>query len=64
MKRSLFPIVLSCLAAALSAPAPVALAEDNTLTHAEKAAGWRLLFDGRSFDGWMCDNGKPIAAPI
>jgi hypothetical protein len=24
----------------------------NTLTAEEKAAGWRLLFDGRSLDGW------------
>ena len=26
--------------------------ENNTLTDAEKAAGWQLLFDGKSFDGW------------
>jgi hypothetical protein len=24
----------------------------NTLTEAEKKAGWKLLFDGKSFDGW------------
>src|SRR5215470_4529043 len=24
----------------------------NQLTKAEKAAGWRLLFDGKTFDGW------------
>jgi hypothetical protein len=24
----------------------------NTLTTAEQAAGWRLLFDGKTFDGW------------
>lgn len=24
----------------------------NTLTQAERAAGWRLLFDGRTTDGW------------
>ena len=24
----------------------------NTLTEQEKAAGWKLLFDGKSFDGW------------
>ena len=24
----------------------------NALTDEEKAAGWKLLFDGRSFDGW------------
>jgi len=32
--------------AAQSAPLP------NTLTDSEKAAGWRLLFDGRTTDGW------------
>ena len=25
---------------------------DNELTKAEKAQGWKLLFDGKSFDGW------------
>jgi len=28
------------------------LGAQNTLTAAEKAAGWRLLFDGKTFDGW------------
>lgn len=27
-------------------------AEPNTLTDQEKAAGWKLLFDGKSTDGW------------
>lgn len=27
-------------------------AEQNTLTEAEKKAGWRLLFDGKSLEGW------------
>ena len=27
-------------------------AADNTLTAAEKSAGWKLLFDGTSLDGW------------
>jgi len=26
--------------------------ENNTLTEAEKAAGWQLLFNGTNFDGW------------
>ncbi len=29
-----------------------ALAADNQLTAGERAAGWRLLFDGRSYAGW------------
>lgn len=37
---------LACLAT-LSAPAA-----DNTLTSAEKADGWKLLFDGKTLDGW------------
>jgi hypothetical protein len=45
----LFALVLLALpvqtaAAPTSAP--------NTLTAAEKSAGWQLLFDGRSLDGW------------
>ena len=33
-------------------PAGAAETAPNTLTPAEKAAGWRLLFDGRSLEGW------------
>lgn len=29
-----------------------ATAADNSLTDAEKAAGWKLLFDGKDLDGW------------
>lgn len=41
--RILLPLIL------LIAPA---VAADNTLTSAEKAAGWELLFDGISLEGW------------
>lgn len=38
---------------AASAPAqPAAAGPLNTLTDAEKAAGWELLFNGTNFDGW------------
>ena len=38
--------LVSPLAAQTVAPAP------NQLTDAERAAGWRLLFDGKTFTGW------------
>ena len=39
-------VLLPAVAPALSAQAP------NTLTSAERAAGWRLLFDGKTTAGW------------
>ncbi len=46
----LAPILL----AAAAAPRPVAAQDTapNTLTAAERSAGWRLLFDGTSTAGW------------
>jgi hypothetical protein len=35
-------------------------AEPNTLTDAERAAGWRLLFDGKTTSGWLEVTGKPF----
>jgi hypothetical protein len=32
--------------------ASTAPAADNTLTPAEQAAGWKLLFNGKNLDGW------------
>jgi hypothetical protein len=37
---------------ALLSALPALAQENNTLTDAEKAAGWQLLFDGKTFDGW------------
>ena len=48
------PALLSLCAAAAFLLLP-SRAEDpapNTLSEAERAAGWRLLFDGRTPDGW------------
>jgi hypothetical protein len=35
-------------------------AEPNQLTARERAAGWRLLFDGKTTDGWLEITGKPF----
>jgi len=39
-------------AAPATAPAAGLTAAANTLTEAERAAGWRLLFDGKTTNGW------------
>jgi hypothetical protein len=44
--------LLSLAIATLSLGLITARAADNTLTDAEKAAGWKLLFDGKSLNGW------------
>jgi hypothetical protein len=53
--RPLFALI------ALAGTAVVASAANNQLTSAEKSAGWQLLFDGKSFEGWRGYNKKPIA---
>lgn len=42
-------LMIGLCVAALAGPV---MAADNTLTAAEKAAGWKLLFDGKSMDAW------------
>ena len=37
-------------------------AEPNRLTDAERAAGWRLLFDGATTNGWLEITGKPFSS--
>ena len=41
-----------------------AAAEDNRLTAAETKEGWLLLFDGRTFDGWMTSSQQASLRPI
>ena len=47
----------ACLS--LAACAFTAHAAENELTAAEKKAGWTLLFDGKTLDGWRPYNKKP-----
>ena len=41
-----------------------AFAADNRLTPEEKRAGWLLLFDGQTLNGWMTSEGKPSRKPV
>jgi glucose/arabinose dehydrogenase len=41
-----------CLAFSLLSALPLAAGEPNTLSPAEAKAGWKLLFDGHSTEGW------------
>ena len=55
--RLLTSVSRLCLYAALFLAASLqtvagAVAEPNTLTPDEQSAGWQLLFDGKSLDGW------------
>jgi hypothetical protein len=45
-------MMLTAAALALGATLAAQTAAVNTLSAADKAAGWRLLFDGTSLDGW------------
>ncbi|MBW8885480.1 MAG: DUF1080 domain-containing protein, partial [Planctomycetia bacterium] len=50
------------MALTIAGIARAADAPPNTLTEAEKAAGWKLLFDGKTTDGWR-NYQKPDIAP-
>jgi hypothetical protein len=53
-------LALPALALVLADPAP----PDNALTPGEKAAGWVLLFDGKTLDGWSTPTGVPGKTPV
>lgn len=48
----------------LAALVPLARAEDNQLTPEEKAAGWFLLFDGKSMKDWMTSDWQLGKRPV
>ena len=61
MKKYLIAVfVLFCVSAASDA----ILAAENQLTDQEKKDGWILLFNGRDYAGWRCNNGKKVASEV
>jgi len=60
-----FVVLVPILCSAAGAP-PDDDPNANTLTDAEKAAGWKLLFDGKTTDGWhrYSDKSKPTTQPL
>jgi hypothetical protein len=63
MKTTILTSLASVVACAAFAQGTAADCEGaNTLTPAEKAAGWQLLFDGKSTAGWHGYNAQSIAA--
>ncbi len=40
------------------------VAADNELTGEEREAGWKLLFDGKTLDGWKTSGLKPSKRPV
>ncbi|HKC40945.1 MAG TPA: hypothetical protein VKC15_15500, partial [Gemmatimonadales bacterium] len=54
---ALMVLAVGCKAQSQTVPPPPSTAP-NSLTDAEKAAGWRLLFDGTTTAGWR-NYGKP-----
>jgi Domain of Unknown Function (DUF1080) len=53
--KFLLILATSCAAITASAASP-----DNALSKEDKAAGWKLLFDGKSLNGWGTSTGKPM----
>ena len=49
---ALLALAAGCHSSATMGNMPMSSATPNTLTAAESAAGWRLLFDGRTLNGW------------
>lgn len=54
MSRLVALFVVASLACTIQA------SDHNTLTDAEKADGWKLLFDGATYDNWAGMKGSPL----
>lgn len=62
MKGILLTLALTALVSTPMAAQVQEAAPPNTLTAEERASGWRLLFDGKTTDGWR--NFKKTGTPV
>jgi len=64
MKPALLALSLSLVSAPVLAKSkePAPASTPNTLTSKEKAAGWKLLFDGKTTKGWRSFKSAPFPA--
>lgn len=58
------PVVLAMTLVLLQFFGSPTLAADNALTDAEKADGWKLLFNGHDLSGWRNNTDDPVKAQI
>jgi len=52
LRRVILPVILLVMTLTLVGGTVSAETPPNTLTEAERRGGWRLLFDGRSTEGF------------
>jgi hypothetical protein len=60
----LVPAIASLLIPAFVLGQPSGKSADNELSKKEKEAGWTLLFDGKSLDGWQTSSKQPSKVPV
>ena len=60
MKKIFSFVAATALAAGMLTSCQTSV-QPNTLTEAEKAEGWQLLFDGQTLDGWRSYNRDTLA---